>query len=143
MIDYIQLMDNTEDEKKGRTDEAIMSLRVKGLMNMWKRHNLCVIELSQLGREVVKEKRRPRMSDLKESGAIEANANVVMLLHRPDYYEENPTDDNGRSLKGIMEIIVDKNRGGRRGFVYANFIGKYSKLTDFNKEEWESGSGIV
>lgn len=143
MIDYIQLMDNVEDEKKGRTDEAIMSLRMKGLMNMWKRHNLTIIELSQLGREVVKEKRRPRMSDLKESGAIEANANVVMLLHRPDYYEENPTDENGKSLKGIIEIIIDKNRGGRRGFVYANFIGKYSKLTDFDKEQWEKNSPII
>jgi len=143
MIDYIQLMDNVEDEKKGRTDEAIMALRMKGLMNMWKKHNVCIIELSQLGREVVKEKRRPRMIDLKESGSIEANANVVMLLHRPDYYEENPTDENGKSLKGIMEIIVDKNRGGRRAFVYVNFLGKYSKLTSFNKEDWEKSSPIL
>jgi len=143
MVDYIQLMNNTEEEFKGKTDEAQMAARTKGLMNVWKKHNACIIELSQLGREVVKEKRRPRMSDLKESGSIEANANVVMLLHRPDYYEENPTDVNGRSLKGVMEIIVDKNRGGRRAFIYTNFIGKYSKLTDFDKEEWEKGSDIL
>lgn len=135
IIDYIQLMDNIELEKKNRTDEAIMALRAKGLMNMWKKHNLIIIELSQLGREVVKEKRRPRMSDLKESGAIEANANVVMLLHRPDYYEENPVDENGNSLKGVMEIIVDKNRGGRRGYAYAKFEGRYSKLRDLTDND--------
>lgn len=146
MVDYIQLMGNTEDETRGKTDEAKMAARCKGLMNIWKKHNVCIMELSQLGRDVANEKRRPRMSDLKESGAIEANANGVWLLHCPDYFEENPTDDQGRSLKGLVEIIVDKNRSGRKGYAYAKFIKKYSKFMDFNKdnpEHWESGTGII
>ena len=137
MVDYLQQMGNTEDEIRGKTDEAQMAQRCKGLMNLWKKHNACIIELSQLGREVAKEKRRPRMSDLKESGSIEANANSVWLLHCPDYFETNPTDNKGRDLKGICEIICDKNRGGRKGHAYANFIKKYSKFTDFTKEQWE------
>lgn len=144
MVDYLQQMGNTEEEIKGKTDEAQMAQRCKGLMNLWKKHNACIIELSQLGREVAKEKRRPRMSDLKESGAIEANANSVWLLHCPDYFEKNPTDGNGRDLNNLAEIIVDKNRGGRKGAAYTNFIKKYSKFTNLTKEDWEKRrSGII
>jgi len=145
MVDYLQLMGNVDEEIRGKTDEAQMAARCKGLMNMWKKHNACIIELTQLGREVAKEmgKRKPRISDAKDSGAIEANANVFILPHRPDYFDANATDEKGNSLKGIVEIIVGKNRGGRVGYVYSNFEGKYSKFTNFNKEQWESGGGII
>lgn len=138
-IDYIQIMSGTDDEGQ-------ISNTCKGLMNIWKKHNCCIIELSQLGREVAKEKRRPRMSDGKGSGAIEANANVYALLHRPDYFEEMPTDNFGRDLRGKVEIIVDKNRVGRKGYAYCDFYGKYSKFKDIDKNEWEkqkSGGGIL
>ena len=139
MIDYLQLMTNTEDETKGKSDEAQIAARCKGLMNMWKKHNACIIELTQLGREVAKEKRPPRMSDGLGSGAIEANANVFALLHRPDYFEPNPTDDKGNDLRGLVKIIVDKNRGGRKGSVLARFHMKYSKFADFDESEWGNG----
>jgi len=139
MVDYLQIMTNTDDETKGKSDEAQMGARCKGLMNMWKKHNACIIELSQLGREVAKEKRQPRMSDGLGSGAIEANANVFTLLHRPDYFEIAPTDDKGNSLKGLVKIIVDKNRGGRKGSAFARFEGRYSKFVDFDESEWTGG----
>lgn len=145
MVDYLQLMGNVDEEIRGKTDEAQMAARCKGLMNMWKKHNACIIELTQLGREVAKEmgKRKPRISDAKDSGAIEANANVFILPHRPDYFDIHATDEKGNSLKGLVEVIIGKNRGGRLGNVYAKFEGKYSKFTDTSKDEWENGSGII
>lgn len=145
MVDYLQLMGNVDEEVRGKTDEAQMASRCKGLMNMWKKHNACIIELTQLGREVAKEmgKRKPKISDAKDSGAIEANANVFILPHRPDYFDIHATDEKGNSLKGLVEVIIGKNRGGRLGNVYAKFEGRYSKFTDTSKEEWENGSGII
>lgn len=132
IVDYIQIMENTGDERSGgRTDEALMSIICNKFNAMWKIHNICLIELSQLGREV--EKRtppRPKQSDLKGSGSLEANADVIILQYRADYYEEFPTDKKGNSLKGQVELNVIKNRHGDVGPVYANFHGEYSKFTD-------------
>lgn len=128
-IDYLQLMTSVAEETIGKTDEAQMSTRCRGLMNSFKTHYCCGIEISQLSREV--EKRtppRPKMSDLKESGAIEANANQVWLMYRPDYYEKDPRDEKGESLKGKTEIHIAKNRGGRVGFAYADFDMRYAKF---------------
>ncbi len=85
------------------------------------------------------------MSDAKDSGAIEANANVFALLHCPDYFDPKARSSNGTSLAGLMEIIINKNRGGRTGFAYARFIKKYSKILDSDKSEWEGdeGKGII
>lgn len=135
MIDYLQLMNNTHDEYKGMSDERQMSLRVKGLQELHKKYNLCVIELSQLSREASKEGRRPKMSDLKDSGAIEANAVQVWLLYRPDYYEKDPKDTDGTDLRGLCEINVAKNRYGETKAVYARFMGKYSAFENYTKVE--------
>lgn len=132
VIDYIQLMSNIPDETKGRTDEGIMSIRCNKLNALWKIHNCCIIELSQLGREV--EKRvppRPKMSDLKDSGSLEANADVVIMQYRPDYYSEFPKDDQGNDLRGLVEFSVPKNRHGKTGAAYAKFEGQYSRFTDY------------
>jgi replicative DNA helicase len=72
------------------------------------------------------------MSDLKDSGAIEANAVQIWLLYRADYYENNPVDkDSGMSLKGLCEINIAKNRYGSTGKVYVKFEGKYSAFKDY------------
>jgi len=134
-IDYLQLMTSTSEETVNKSDEAQMSTRCRGLMNSFKTHYCCGIEISQLSREV--EKRtppRPKMSDLKESGAIEANANQVWLMYRPDYYEKDPRDDNGNSLKGKTEIHIAKNRGGRVGYAYADFDMRYAKFKKIENE---------
>jgi replicative DNA helicase len=133
MIDYIQLMENSADEIKGRTDEALISLRCRKIQNMWKKYNIAFIELSQLSREVGKRNPpRPIISDLKESGAIEANADQVWLLYRPDYYSKNPTDGSGKDLRGLVEIGVVKNRYGRTGAEYARFIPAYARFQNYD-----------
>lgn len=132
VIDYLQAMENSSDEISGRSDEALMSMRCKKLANMWKKYNIGFVELSQLSREVGKRTTpRPKISDLKESGAIEANADQVWLLYRPDYYDKNPVDEKGNSLKGLVEINVVKNRYGRTKEVYAQFVPKFSKYEDY------------
>lgn len=135
MIDYLQLMNNTFEEYKGMSDERQMSLRVKGLQELHKKYNLCIIELSQLSREASKEGRRPKMSDLKDSGAIEANAVQVWLLYRPDYYEKEPKDIDGTDLRGLCEINVAKNRYGETKAVYVEFLAKYSGFKNYRPNE--------
>jgi len=133
MIDYLQLMRNVKEETIGKSKEDQVGERCNGLLETSKTENVCMIELSQLSREV--EKRNPPyplMSDLKDSGAIEANAVQIWLLYRADYYENNPVDkDSGMNLKGLCEINVAKNRYGSTGKVYVKFEGKYSAFKDY------------
>lgn len=131
-IDYLQLMRNTPEETKGVSSEEQLGIRCNGLLELSKRYNLCMIELSQLGRELSKrDNKKPLMSDFKGSGAIEANAVQCWLLFRPDYYEENP-EENGMSLKGLCEINVAKNRYGSTGRIYVEFQRRYTQFRDFN-----------
>lgn len=145
MIDYIQLMKMIFEEMKGISEERQLSILVNMLQELSKKYNVCMIELSQLGREVSKIKedlkgntiktgRRPRMSDLKGSGAIEANAVQVWLLYRPDYYEMSPKDELGTDLRGLCEINIAKNRYGETKSIYVRFEGKYSAFKDYVRE---------
>lgn len=127
MIDYLQLMRNSPDETKGLSREEQMTARCNGLQELSKKYNLCIIELSQLTKESSKEKRAPTVADLKESGAIEANAVIIILLFRPDYYEKEPKDPiTGECLKGLCELNVAKNRYGETKATYVRFIGQNS-----------------
>lgn len=146
MIDYLQLMKLTWEEMKGTSEERQLSILCNMLQELSKRYNVCMIELCQLSRDVSKVKenvrgetiqtgRRPRMSDLKGSGAIEANAVQVWLLFRPDYYESKPIGLDGEDLRGLCEINVAKNRYGETRSVYVRFKGKYSSFENYKKEE--------
>jgi replicative DNA helicase len=112
VVDYIQLVDS-EDSRDSRQEQiAKISRRLKTLA---RELELPVIALSQLNRAVEsREDRRPRMADLRESGAIEQDADIVLLLHRPEYYDSN-------DQPGIAELIVAKNRNGRTGNVKMTF----------------------
>lgn len=135
MIDYIQIMRNTIEETRGVSSEERLGLISNGLMELSKKYNLCMIELSQLSREVGKrENKKPTMGDLKGSGAIEANAVQVWLLYRADYFETDPIED-GMSLKGLCEINNAKNRYGETKRIFVRFEGKYSAFKDFNRNE--------
>lgn len=130
IIDYLQIMGLCEGEYMMST-ETQMSTRCRELLNSAKRWNVALIELSQLSREVGKRTPpRPMLSDLKESGAIEANASQVWLLYRPDYYDKNPVDEDGNSLKGLCEINRAKNRYGSTGATYVRFEKQYSQFLD-------------
>jgi len=136
MIDYLQLMKNTKEETVGKSKEEQVGDRCNGLLETSKTENCCMIELSQLSREV--EKRSPPypyMSDLKDSGAIEANAVQIWLLYRADYYDADAKDPkSGMDLRGLCEINVAKNRYGSTGKVYVRFEGKYSAFKDYTPD---------
>ena len=134
MVDYIQIMRNTIEETRGISSEEQLGLRSNGLMELSKKYNLCMIELSQLSRDVGKrENKKPVMGDLKGSGAIEANAVIIILLYRADYYETDPMD-NGMSLKGLCELNIAKNRYGETKRIYVRFEGKYSAFKDYDPD---------
>jgi replicative DNA helicase len=119
VVDYIQLIDSEESRDSRQEQIAKISRRLKALARELK---LPVVALSQLNRAVEnREDRRPRMADLRESGAIEQDADVVLLLHRPDYYDQN-------DQPGIAEVIVAKNRNGATGNVKMTFLKNYTRF---------------
>lgn len=141
VVDYLQIMRNSPEETRGVSSEEQLGLRSNGLMELSKRYNLCMIELSQLSRDVGKrENKKPTMGDLKGSGAIEANAVIILLLFRADYYETDPME-NGMSLKGLCEINIAKNRYGETKRIYVKFEGKYSAFKDYTPDSDDIAKG--
>jgi replicative DNA helicase len=119
VVDYIQLVDTEEPRDSRQEQIAKISRRLKTLARELK---VPVIALSQLNRAVEnREDRRPRMADLRESGAIEQDADIVLLLHRPDYYDAN-------DQPGVAELIVAKNRNGATGSVKLTFLKNITRF---------------
>lgn len=119
VVDYIQLIDSDESRDSRQEQIAKISRRLKALARELK---VPVIALSQLNRAVEnREDRRPRMADLRESGAIEQDADLVLLLHRPEYYD--PNDKPGTGV-----VIVAKNRNGATGDVNLTFLRNITKF---------------
>ncbi len=119
VVDYIQLVDAEENRDSRQEQIAKISRRLKQLA---RELNIPVIALSQLNRAVEnREDRRPRMADLRESGAIEQDADLVLLLHRPEYYDAN-------DQPGIAELIIAKNRAGATDTVKMTFIKNLTRF---------------
>ena len=119
VVDYIQLVDAEESRDSRQEQIAKISRRLKALARDLK---VPVIALSQLNRAVEsREDRRPRMADLRESGAIEQDADMVLLLHRPEYYEPN-------DQPGVAELIVAKNRNGATGTIKLTFLKNFMRF---------------
>ncbi len=111
VIDYLQLMSGTK-RTENRVNEV--SEITRGLKMMAKDLNIPVVTCSQLSRGVAKNSsdHRPQMTDLRESGTIEQDADIVLMLHREDYYNNAPDDNEDKDSANIAEIIVGKNRHG-------------------------------
>lgn len=109
MVDYLQLVGGSSRRNSNR--ELEVSMICKELKNIAKEFNVCVIAASQLSRAVESRggDKRPQLSDLRESGALEQDADKVVFLYRPQYYNITE-DEDGNSLLNIMELIVAKNR---------------------------------
>ncbi|MDE5814520.1 MAG: DnaB-like helicase C-terminal domain-containing protein, partial [Muribaculaceae bacterium] len=101
--------------------------------------NIPIIALSQLNRSTeTREDKRPVLSDLRESGAIEQDADIVCFIHRPEYYTRSSEDAQGNDIKGLAELIVAKHRSGAVGDVKLRFVSKYAKF-----ENWQEGYNAV
>lgn len=142
IIDYLQLMNASGMNFGSREQEVSMISRsLKGLA---KELNIPIIALSQLNRGVESrvgtEGKRPQLSDLRESGAIEQDADIVCFIHRPEYYRITE-DDMGNSLIGIAEIIVAKHRNGPTGIASMRFDGEYARFQ--NLDDYSVGKNYV
>jgi replicative DNA helicase len=128
VVDYLQLL-VTDNTRKTTNREQEISYISRSLKSLAKELDIPVIAPSQLSRavEVRGGDKRPVLSDLRESGAIEQDADIVMFLYRPEYYgiTENETGDD---TKGLTEIIVAKHRNGPLGTATVKFIGRYVKF---------------
>ena len=138
LIDYLQLMTASGMNPGNREQEvSLISRSLKGLA---KELNVPIIALSQLNRGVEgrsgKDK-KPQLSDLRESGAIEQDADMVMFIHRPEYYGITE-DEEGNSTLGIAEIIIAKHRNGATGDVRLRFRSQLARFEDL--EIAETGS---
>jgi len=122
IVDYLQLMSGTCPRYENRTQE--ISQISRGLKALAKDLNVPVLAISQLNRAVESRKgdRRPQLSDLRESGSIEQDADLVLFIYRED--EVNPTQENS----GVAEIIIGKQRNGPIGFVRLAFLGEYTRF---------------
>lgn len=143
IIDYLQLMNANGTNFGSREQEvSIISRTLKGLA---KELDIPVIALSQLSRAVEKrdssnsnvDGKKPLLSDLRESGAIEQDADMVCFIHRPEYYKLYD-DGNGKDLRGLGQIIVAKHRNGATDEIWLRFIGKYTRFQNENDAYDES-----
>jgi replicative DNA helicase len=127
-IDYLQLM--TAKGEKGGTREQEISTISRSLKSLAKELNVPVLALSQLSRSVESRpgSKKPILSDLRESGAIEQDADMVLFIYRPEYY--GLTEEDGESTKGKSIISIAKHRNGKLGDVTLKFIGQYAKFED-------------
>ncbi len=134
IIDYLQLMTGPPDLKGLREQEV--SAISRSLKAIAKELNVPIIALSQLNRSVETRtgNKRPQLSDLRESGAIEQDADLVLFIHRPEYYGITE-DEQGNPLQGIAEIIIAKHRNGAVGDVQLRFVSKEAKFYDLDDQE--------
>ena len=132
-IDYLQLM--TAKGDKGLNREQEISTISRSLKSLAKELEIPVLALSQLSRSVEQRpgSKKPILSDLRESGAIEQDADMVMFIYRPEYYKDSVDDQD--KPKGYSIIDIAKHRNGKLGEVELRFVGQYARF-----EEYEQGS---
>lgn len=121
IVDYLQLMETEKKRKDGSRVNEVAEI-TRGLKIMGKELGVPIIVCSQLSRGTDKEKKRPVLSDLRESGSIEQDADMVIFLSR-DYYGEDPEKAN------LVEVIVAKNRHGETGTAEMSWLGQYTKFS--------------
>ena len=137
IIDYLQLMSGAGESTKGGNREQEVSGISRALKGLAKELEVPVIALSQLSRAVETRggDKRPQLSDLRESGSIEQDADMVMFLYRPEYYKITE-DEQGNSLAGVAEVIVGKNRHGEARDIRLKFDSDFARFSDLGDPDF-------
>ncbi|MDE0081337.1 MAG: replicative DNA helicase [Gammaproteobacteria bacterium] len=133
VIDYLQLMEGSGRFESRQQEVAQIS---RGLKALARELNVPVIAVSQLSRAPEQRggDRRPQLSDLRDSGSIEQDADLVMFLYRPEYYSATGVDEDGNSLEGKAELIVSKQRNGPTGRIDLFFNKQYTRFDDLAED---------
>ena len=133
IIDYLQLMQNSQVPSSNRTQE--LSQITRSLKNLAREFEIPVIALSQLSRSVEnRTNKRPILSDLRESGSIEQDADLVLMLYRDNYYHSDTTISNNQK-NDLVELIIAKQRNGPIGTVELEFNSKLTKFSNINSKD--------
>ena len=127
VIDYLQLMTTGNRSENRQEEVASISRSLKGLA---KELNIPIVALSQLSRSVEQRSgnKKPQLSDLRESGSIEQDADIVIFIHRPEYYKIPEVD--GESTDGMAEILISKHRNGETRDIKLQFNKEFAKFSD-------------
>ena len=141
IIDYLQLM-NATGMKFGSREQEVSTIS-RSLKQLAKELNIPIIALSQLNRSVEsrgddRNGKRPQLSDLRESGAIEQDADIVCFIHRPEYYIKKGIDAEGNDVRGLAEFIIAKHRSGSVDDVKMRFVAKYARF-----ENWDDNYNLA
>jgi replicative DNA helicase len=137
-VDYLQLMTGSF-ERQGNREQEISGIS-RSLKSLAKELNIPVLALSQLSRSVETRggSKRPILSDLRESGAIEQDADLVLFIYRPEYYGYETYEDDQTPTTGMADIIVSKHRNGPLGELRLRFISKYAQFADPESSDFET-----
>ncbi|HHN48044.1 MAG TPA: replicative DNA helicase [Bacteroidales bacterium] len=140
IVDYLQLMSGG-GENKGNREQEISNIS-RSLKGLAKELNMPIIAISQLSRAVETRggSKKPILSDLRESGAIEQDADMVIFIYRPEYYKITE-DAEGNSTAGLAEICIAKHRNGKNADIPLRFIENYALFKDYD-EQFHSESGM-
>lgn len=131
IIDYLQLM-NASGMKFGSREQEV-SMISRSLKQLAKELNIPIIALSQLSRQVESrsDNKRPQLSDLRESGAIEQDADIVCFIHRPEYYYHSDTDPSGKDIRGLAEFMIAKHRSGSVKDIDMRFRAQFARFENY------------
>jgi replicative DNA helicase len=147
LIDYLQLMRGDDASAKNGNREQEVSYISRSLKALAKELDVPVIALSQLSRMTERRtsaSNRPMLSDLRESGSIEQDADMVMFIYRPEYYQLSEWDDDATPTAGQAEIMIAKNRHGALENIRLRFINDFTKFTDLMEDSYiQSNNDIL